>query len=565
MTHACGAATSRACAATSAARRATCRTLQPARRRRRWLRRTASLADATRAELHRCADTLAGGARGAALALALATSLAAPLQACAALDADTQARNDVALSGGERAFRPLTAAEARAKRGLFTDDAYDGMLALSAYAEYVESLRAVEAAPDCEACATERQRLERAWQTVANEAYSGDGAAFTQARWARTLEPALRRAGGALRTPADTAAAVRSIVAELADPYSAYLAPPEWRAALGRPLPAERDYAAALAVGVGLQLGAPLAGRGVLLSAPLAGSAAEEAGVAPGDVLLAVDGAAVSDLGVDDVRALLRGPDGSAVTLTLARGFRGGSKAVTLTRRPLPLPALAPPELLALPGDSGGGALLIRLRYFSSEGTAALSQALRFGEAARVSAYIVDVRNNPGGVLEEAIASAALFSPCGARVAQTHRGGAGADVRYVACALPPGQFVHPPTAPLTRAPLVVIMNGGSASAAEAFAAGVRDAAGARLVGTRSFGKSQVQFFWKLGDGGGLRLTALHWRTPRRGDDVARAPRGLAPDLMCSDHPRARGEPPDACIRMALNALAPLPRAQARRT
>jgi C-terminal peptidase prc len=531
--------------------------------------RRCAVAWAARATLQRCADALAGAAcaraaaaRATALALALAASLSAPLQACAALAdaadaAAAQQRNDAALSGGERAFRPLSAAEAASKRALFTPDAYAGMLSLSSYASFVESVRAAEAAPGCEACASERRRLERAWQTVANEAYSGQGAAFSQAAWGAALLPALRDAGGLLRTPQATAAAVRAMVATVGDPYSAYLSPPEWRAALRRPQQAERDYAAALAVGVGVQLGEAVPGRGGWrVAAPLAGSPAEEGGVGVGDVLLRVDGTPLAGLGAAQVRALLRGPDGSAATLTLApraQGSRAPPRTLTLTRRPLPLPATSVPELLPLPSGRGA-ALALRLRYFSADGTAELAKAVRYGEASGVSGYVLDVRNNPGGVLEEAVASAALFAPCGARLAQTHRGGAGADVRYVACALPPGQFAAPPAAPLTRKPIVLLVNAGSASAAEAFAAALRDASAAQLLGARTFGKSQVQFFFPLADGGGLRLTVLHWRTPRRGDDVARAPRGLAPDAPCADHPRARGDAPDACTREALKLL-----------
>jgi carboxyl-terminal processing protease len=536
---------------------------------RKALPRRRRVADAC-AALQRVADAIAGAARSraaaarsAALALALAASLSAPLQACAALadaaEAAAQLRNDAALSGGERAFRPLSAAEAASKRALFTPDAFAGMLALSEYATFVESVRAAEAAPGCEACATERRRLERAWQTVGNEAYSGEGAAFSQATWGAALLPALRDAGGLLRTPDETAAAVRAMVASgVRDPYSSYLSPSEWRAALRRPQRAEREYAAALAVAVGIQLGEETpAHSGWRVAAPLAGSPAEEGGVGVGDVLLAVDGTPTAGLDAAAVSGLLRGPDGSTATLTLQprAGVRSRAppRTLTLTRRPLPLPPTSTPELLSLP-NGRGTALLLRIRYFSSDGTAELAKTLRYGESVGVSGYVLDLRNNPGGVLEEAIASAALFAPCGARLAQTHRGGAGADVRYVACALPPGQFASPPSAPLTRGPLVLLVNQGSASAAEAFAAAMRDAASAQLVGTRTFGKSQVQFFFPLADGGGLRLTVLHWRTPRRGDDVARVPRGLAPDAPCADHPRAAGDAPDACTREALKLL-----------
>ena len=123
-------------------------------------------------------EWLPAAARRCALSLALAAQLAAPLDAAAALlapDAAQQVQLDAAVSGGERSFRRASRAEAEAKRSLFTAEAYAGMTALADYAELVESQRGAEAAPGCEACAGERARLERAWQTVANEAYGGNG------------------------------------------------------------------------------------------------------------------------------------------------------------------------------------------------------------------------------------------------------------------------------------------------------------------------------------------------------------------------------------------------------
>ena len=499
-------------------------------------------------------EWLPAAARRCALSLALAAQLASPLDAAAALLAPQaqQEQLDTAMSGGERSFRRASRAEAEAKRSLFTADAYAGMTSLAAYAELVETQRGAEAAPGCEACAGERARLERAWQTVANEAYGGNG--FTQASWSKELRAALARAGGVLRNGAETSAAVQTMVEQLHDKYSAYLSPPAWRAALGRPLPAERAYTAAQATGVGLTLGGARRG-GWRVAAPLAGSPAEEAGVAPGDVLQAVDDVAVAGMSADDVAALLRGPEGSVCSVTLASAASGQRRELSLQRRSLLLPPVPPPELLPLPGPRGGAALYVRVRYFSSEASADLARALRYGVAFGARSFVVDVRNNPGGVLEEAVASAALLAPCGSRLAQTRRADdAPPDVRYVACELPAGQFTAPLRAPIVPpdAAVSVLINAGSASAAEAFAAAARDARQARLLGTRSFGKAAVQFFFPLADGGGLRLTVRKWLTPAKGADVSRAPRGLRPDAACADQPRAPGDAAaDACVMQAL--------------
>lgn len=524
----------------------------------------------------------------ALLALALSLSLSASCAAPARVDG-----LDEALSGGERSFRPLTQTEAEAKRPLFTDDAYEGMLRLASYAEYVESLRPVEAGPGCSRCAENRRRLERAWQTVANEELSRDGG-FSQAEWGGALEVALRGGGGALRDGNALRKATASLVAELrpVDPYASYLEPPAWRAALGRARPAEAEAARAAAVGVGLVLAdsergdsirsATGAHRGcVRVAAPLAGSPAEEAGVRAGDVVLAVDGVPVGPArgGAGAAAARLRGPAGAPVVLTLLHPGGGGGgggavRRVTLVRRALPLLPLSASLLPLVDGDTNTDtadvagakrALLLRLRYVSSAGTAALADALAGAAGSRggVAGVVLDLRGNPGGVMEEAVASAALLLPSGAVVAQTWRGGTAPEEVFVTGALPRGQFAdpaRPPVPGLASAPVVVLVDRSTASAAELLAAALRDSRGATtLLGERTFGKAAVQFFFPLGDDqGGLRLTVKTWATPR-GVSVAAggggAARGLAPDVACADHPAPAGEPPDACVRAALALIA----------
>lgn len=212
------------------------------------------------------------------------------------------------------------------------------------------------------------------------------------------------------------------------------------------------------------------------------------------------------------------------------------------------------------------------------------------------------MRNNPGGVLEEGIASASLFLPCGSRVATSIRGEDAPDITYITCRLPTGQarskitiakpisalcstrtpplsracvataashavlgpnvlgpatLAPPPRASqpqfedlpvqLTTAPVAVLANTNSASASEVFAAALRDNGRGPIIGERTFGKGLVQFFFPLGDGSGLKLSVLKWVSPGGSDTDAQV--GLAPDVACSDFPRGvvRGGPVDACI------------------
>jgi carboxyl-terminal processing protease len=204
--------------------------------------------------------------------------------------------------------------------------------------------------------------------------------------------------------------------------------------------------------------------------------------------------------------------------------------------------------------DRRRSVLYLRLRYFSSAATTALASALRAGEVEGVDGYLIDLRDNPGGVLEEAVASAAMLLPCGDVVAETRRGGIRPEYSYRACSLPPAQFdAVPPIAP--GAPRVaVLINGGSASSAEVFTSALRDNGRGRLFGSRSFGKARVQFFFPLGDGfGGLKLTVKTWTGPR-GRSVERGTAGILPDVECRAPPAPLDEQPDGCTAVALRYL-----------
>jgi len=300
----------------------------------------------------------------------------------------------------------------------YTPDGWAAAQAIAVYAREVEDVLApAEQGAGCEACEAHRASLERVWQTISREFYSpgpaGGGApSFSQAAWAARLLPALRsRGGGLLRTQADYEAAAAALVASLGDPYTAYLPPPAFRAALRRPNRAELSYLAVQGVGPGIVLatdgdgaggvvggggggGASAASAahsatptgpaaaahpaaGVRVVAVAAESAAEEAGVRRGDTLLEADWSRLDRLPPADARALLRGPAGSEVTLKILPGGGGGSVGgggargfapaagsrpvkpvtVTLERRALPQP---PVKVVWGVGVGGGSGLRAR-------------------------------------------------------------------------------------------------------------------------------------------------------------------------------------------------------------
>lgn len=382
---------------------------------------------------------------------------------------------------------------------------------------------------------------------------------FSQAWWAGQLLPALTLDGpadgattaadaattttpqsprpprGVLTTRADAEAALRWMVASLGDRYSTYLPPAAWASALRRPVPANaRRYLEAQSVGVGLALGAvtPVPGftpvlTGRVVESPMAGSPAEEAGVLRGDIVLALDGVPAADLPASAAARILRGPAGSSITVTLApRSPYEGNAAprdLVLERRPIPQPAvrearlpLPPPPDASFASSSSSfstptrppprEALYLRVNYFSHATTKALAAALSAAaEDPAVAGIVLDLRNDPGGVFEEAIADAAmLVGDADAPVAATVRSPyGGVDAVWRGSALP-GEIFTPAAQraarlvgtwapaggavpPLSERPVAVLLNRSSASASELLAVALRDNARAAAAARQRFG------------------------------------------------------------------------------
>ncbi|KAK3280009.1 hypothetical protein CYMTET_12136 [Cymbomonas tetramitiformis] len=475
---------------------------------------------------------------------------------------------------------------------MFTTDAWQGMLKLKEYATLLEEIEKEET--ECgDICTGNREYVEEAWQIVATEYYDARNT-FSQTGWVDALTSSMRAHGGVLYTREQAYDVVRTMMLTLGDKYSELLKPSAYRSAIRRPREAERKYLAAQYVGVGVQLGAEAPEGGLVVDAPLAGSPAEEAGVLAGERLLAVDGVPVGPgitaQGYTDVPGvernvtldLLRGPAGSRAVLTI--GAEPSSEAgeeralevrkLLLERRALPLPAVTSRML----GDEDRKAMYIRAHYFSSATTAAVKEAVEHGTQSGVKGYVLDLRNNPGGVFEEALATAAgLMPPCKAATTDPQAGcdlaytvrarsSAGADVvdnTFNTAHLSPRMFPLRPES-LTQAPVVVLVNRSSASAAEVLAGALKDNERAVLIGEHTFGKGVIQYYFPvLQDGSGLKLTVAKYLTPGGHDITAEG--GLDPDLICHDYPRAppryglghsssAQEHNDTCIMQALSVI-----------
>eukprot|EP00250_Pteridium_aquilinum_P007143 c16926_g1_i1 orf=20-2062(+) len=438
--------------------------------------------------------------------------------------------------------------DGKQKREMFTGDAWLGMMRLQKYNNLLDNVEQQEKL--CAECTHNRRLLEQVWQTVSNEYFDQYGR-FSQAEWAGELFQTLDGAGGLLHSKAETYKAAKGMVARLLDRYSSFLTPEEYRFALRRPIQSELKYLAYQYTGVGMQIGKRHSKGGFEIVAPFAGSPAEEAGILGGERLLSVDGFPVNLLTADEAVTLLRGPIGSLVELEVIDANPNAvSRKLVLERRALPLPAL---KMQMINAEDGRLVAYIRLHYFTHDGTTKMASVIREGEALGVDGYILDLRNNPGGVFEEAIAMAALWLDCkDCGITETVRSNAADvdDFTYVAGNLPETIFLRHPGV-LTHAPLVTISNRNSASASEVLQGALQDNGRTYVLGERTFGKGVVQYFFPMDDGSGLKLTVAKYLTPKRYDISKQG--GLLPNKLCSDYPHSKGMF-DECINQAVTNL-----------
>jgi carboxyl-terminal processing protease len=321
-------------------------------------------------------------------------------------------------------------------------------------------------------------------------------------------------------------AAVRGMLADL-DPHSAYL-DADANARL-------REATTGEFVGVGLEIGRGADGA-LEVVAPLEGSPAARAGLRARDRIVELCGTPCEPargLDPDEADARLRGPAGSAITLTVLRDGWKAPRAFALTRGVVRAPAVRARRLE--PGI--GVARIAELSEGAARELAARIAQLERENGAPLRGLVLDLRSNPGGVVDEAVAVADLWLDSGEIV--TLRGRSAEDSERFD-ATPGGD---------ARLPLVVLVDGGSASAAEIVAAALQDQRRALIVGETSYGKGSAQGVFELPGGAGVRLTTARYTTP---SGRALEGAGVTPDLPVAA--AASGASGDPQLARAVEAL-----------
>lgn len=286
------------------------------------------------------------------------------------------------------------------------------------------------------------------------------------------------------------------LVAAAGDPYTEYLSPEE-KTAFEEGLNGSFE-------GIGAELSSE--GNFIIVVSPIKGTPAFRAGIQPRDIIVEIDGESATGITVSEAVNRIRGPKGEEVVLGIVRS--GEQIDVPIVRDTISIPSVE--------SEVVDGIGVITVGRFGTDTNALMEKTANNLKKQGVKAIVLDLRGNPGGLLDSAVHMSGLWLERGKDVLLEKRGDE--VVR---------RYKSEGSAVLSGLPTVVLINGGSASASEIVAGALHDQGVAELVGEQSFGKGSVQRLIDLSDGGSLKVTIARWFTP---NDKNIDKEGIAPDV-----------------------------------
>ncbi len=340
-----------------------------------------------------------------------------------------------------------------------------------------------------------KELVDEVWQII-NRTYV-DGT-FNQVDWKKVRNDYLKRS---YSTNEEAYKAIREMVKKIGDPYTRFMDPQEFRNM-------KIDTSGEL-TGVGIQLSADEKTKKLTVIAPIEDSPAFTAGILSKDIILKIDGKSTEGMDVNKAVTLIRGAAGTPVKLTILRGTE--QKDYAIKRARIEIHAVKSSELPSPQGKVG----YIRLAQFSANAPDDMEKAIDKLEQKKVAGYVLDLRGNPGGLLHTSVDIAQMWLEKGAIVSTKSR--TGEQDREQANR---AKFK-------TNKPLVVLVDGGSASASEILSGALQDNRRAVLIGTKTFGKGLVQSVRQVGRDSGLAVTIAKYYTPN-GRDINK--QGIVPDV-----------------------------------
>lgn len=333
---------------------------------------------------------------------------------------------------------------------------------------------------------------ERVWRLIKQDYYDTTYNGQNWSRWEHHYD-------GKLKTLDDAHKAIETMLASLGDRYTRFLD----RDAFDE----EKTQIDAHFYGIGVQIGLDKSQR-IIVIAPIEGTPASRAGLMPNDEIAEIDGKSTKGMSVDEAAKQIKGPLNSKVVLTLLRSNK--PLKAEIIRAQIPVKAVQTAKMID--GDVG----YIRLSSFISEqATNEVREAL--AKLSKAKGLVLDLRHNPGGLLTNAIDISNMFLHSGNIVSTVDRDG------YKTPAMSDGR-------PICDLPMVILIDDGSASAAEITSGALRDNGRATLVGQKSFGKGLVQGINRLEDGSGVNVTIARYLTP---NDTDIHKKGIVPDIDVS--------------------------------
>ncbi len=346
-----------------------------------------------------------------------------------------------------------------------------------------------------------KEVVEEVWQIVN---YSYVDGTFNSKDWNAIRKKYVINAN--YKNETEAYQAVRKMLGELKDPYTRFMDKKDFAEM-------QSDNSGKL-LGVGLQLTQDEKTKQIVVVAPIDDTPAAKAGIIAQDVILKINGKSTKGLDLNQAVQLMRGEEGTTLLLTVQHGEQVVEHR--LRRQQIELHRVK----AEYRSQELGGVGYIRLNQFSANAPAEMRTAIQQMEAKKVSGYVLDLRSNPGGLLYGAIDIAKMWLNEGTIVSTQNRDGT-CDRRSGDCKQSANGTA------LTNKPLVVLVDGGSASSSEILSGALQDNKRAKLVGSKTFGKGLVQSVRSLHDGSGLAVTTAKYFTPS-GKDINK--QGIKPDV-----------------------------------
>ena len=342
-----------------------------------------------------------------------------------------------------------------------------------------------------------KEVIDHVWQIVYRDFLDSNGK-FQKSNWINLRKEVLSKTYSDSNEAYD---AIRDMLSNLDDSYTRFLEPKEFNQM--------RIDTSGELTGVGIQIVKDKESDDLIIISPIEGTPAFDAGIKARDKILSIDDISTEGMNIEDAVKLIRGQRGTKVKLEILRGSQSFFK--TLSREKIEIKSVS-----SKVNQTKNGLLIgyVRIKQFNANASKETKDAIKDLETKKVAGYVLDLRSNPGGLLESSIDISRHFINKGVIVSTVSKDGLKETKKGNGQAL-------------TKKPLVVLVDEGSASASEIVSGAIKDNKRGKLVGKKTFGKGLVQSMRTLVDGSGLTVTVAKYLTPN-GTDINKS--GIIPDI-----------------------------------